>query len=136
MCFKTGMIKLIMEVNIKFVKTLCLLFTILLAGCSASSGEVAFDFMGYIKNGQHLEMQDSLSTQSHQMMAMFYGSINDKALKPYYRSGQVTEFQLNKLAETDESSRFKVQVHTSSGQLFTDTLDLVKEGGEWKVSKF
>ncbi len=124
------------EVEIKFVKILCLSFIILLAGCSPSPDDAANEFLGYVKNGQHLEMQESLSTQSYQMMSMFYGSISDEALKPYYRSNQVADFKVIKMAETDKPSRFQVQVKTSSGQLFTDTIDLVKQDSEWKVSRF
>jgi len=120
----------------KLVKVTYLFLVMVLVGCSSTSEEVATEFMGYIKNGQHLEMQESLSADSYQMMSMFYGSISNKVLKPYYRTGSIVAFNISKMAETSKFSRFKIMVTTKEGQRFTDTLDLVDQDGEWKVSKF
>ena len=94
------------------------------------------DFTNHIKMGRHLQMQEALSAQSYNMMNMFYGSITDKALKPYYRSKNVADITFIKLSETDTSSRFKVRVTTKSGKVYSDTIDLVLQNGDWKVSDF
>ena len=69
-------------------------------------------------------------------MVTFYGSISDETLKPYYRAGQMSSYQLEMLDETDESCRYKIIIKTKSGKMHEDTIDLVKEDDEWKVSNF
>lgn len=70
------------------------------------------------------------------MMVMFYGKITDAALKPYYRRGQINAFTVAMIEKTDKSARYKVNIMNQSGDMFTDTVDLVKQDGEWKVSSF
>lgn len=113
-----------------------ILFSLALTACSKPSEQVANDFMNNIKNSKHLEIQESLSSDTFKMMTMFYGNISNESLKPYYRSNQLVSYTLHKIGETEKSSRFRVKLKTVSGQVKTDTIDLIKEDGVWKVSNF
>ena len=118
------------------VLSISILLLLALTACSQSSEQVANKLMFNIKNSNHLEIQDSLSSDTYKMMAMFYGNVSNKSLKPYYRSNQLDSYTIHKIAETDKSSRFQVQLKTISGLLKKDTIDLIKEDGDWKVSNF
>ena len=108
----------------------------LLVSCGLNSEDTAREFMGHLYHGEHLSMQDMLGTESKKMMQMFYGSINDKTLKSYYRTNQMQSYTLHKVAETDLSARYQINIKTKTGHALTDTIDLAKEDGVWKVTKF
>ena len=119
----------------KYLMIILVVVTVL-SGCTESPTDTAGEFMGFIKSGDHLRMQEFLASDTHQMMLLMYGSINDSALKPYYQSGKVSKYALTKIAETDKSVRFKVIVTSPDNVTHTDTMDLIKQNGEWKVSNF
>ena len=69
-----------------------LAFGILLTGCGRSDSpeDAAEDFLSLLKNGQHLEAQDRLSSDFRQMAVGFAGGVRDENLKPYYRSASLS----------------------------------------------
>lgn len=116
---------------------LVLLVAILvLTACAPSPDDTVKQFLGHLQAGQHLRVQESLSKETYQMMVMFYGKITDGALKPYYRRGQINAFSVALIDKTDNSARYKVNIMNQTGDMFTDTIDLVKQDGGWKVSNF
>jgi hypothetical protein len=107
-----------------------------LASCGMSSEETTRKFMGHIYKGEHLHMQDMLASDTKQMMTMFYGSINNSGLKPYYRTGQMMSYTIQKMDETDLSARYGIKIVGKTGKVNGDFIDLTKEDGDWKITSF
>jgi len=92
-------------------------------------------FMSLLIAGKHLEAQDMLGKDMRGLAGLLGGVSND-TLNPYYRSGAFTSYTLTLLEKTDNSVRYKVIAVTSDGVAHEDFVDLVRDEGEWKISRF
>lgn len=110
----------------------------LLFGCGilGSPEGTTKKFLSLLKEGKHLEAQDMLSTSYRQLAVGMFGGIKNENMKYYYRSGNLTEFEISNIESTGKSSRATVILTTPDGRRFTDHIDLVKEDGKWKIDTF
>lgn len=92
-------------------------------------------FMGYLKEGKHLAVQDYLSDNMMQL-ATLMGGVTDDSLNPYYRTGKIVDYTLTLTEQTSSSARYRVVVSCADGKMYTDRLDLTRQAGKWRVSQF
>ena len=91
--------------------------------------------MSLLIAGKHLEAQEMLGKDMRGMAGML-GGVSNMTLNPYYRSGAFKSYTLTPLEKTDNSIRYKVVAVTSDGVAHEDFMDLIREDGKWKISRF
>jgi hypothetical protein len=91
--------------------------------------------MSLLVEGKHLEAQEMLSKDMRSMANML-GGVSNRSLNPYYRSGSFKSFTLTPIERTDNSVRYKVVAITIDGKSHDDFMDMVREDGKWKISRF
>jgi len=69
-------------------------------------------------------------------MATLLGGVSNRSLNSYYRSGNFVSFVLTRAEQTDNSVRYRVITVTKDGRRYEDFMDMVREDGSWKVSRF
>jgi hypothetical protein len=107
-----------------------------LSGCGNSNPEKqAQHFMTLLVSGKHLEAQEMLSKDMKSMATMF-GGITNQSINDYYRSGHFKSFELTQLEKTENAVRYRVVAVTGDGKTHADLMDMVREDGAWKVSRF
>lgn len=119
-----------------FLRLLLLILTsTILSGCGSSPDKTADHFMSLLVAGKHLEAQEMLSKDMRSMASML-GGISNSSLNPYYRSRTFKSYTLTQTEKTDNSVRYKVVAITSDGAAHNDYIDLIREDGKWKISRF
>lgn len=93
------------------------------------------EFLEYMQNGQHLKIQESLSKELYEMVIMF-GAISDKTLEKHYQTNQMYNYSVSEIEKTNKSARYKVTITKKNGHKVTETIDLVLQDSEWKISSF
>ena len=109
--------------------------TLLLAGCGSSADSTANEFMSALVAGRHLKAEEMLS-KDMRGMATLLGGLSNRSLNSYYRSGNLVSFVLTRVEQTDNSVRYRVIAVTKDGRRYEDFMDMVREDGSWKVSRF
>lgn len=112
-----------------------MIILISLSGCFSSPDRHANHFMSLLVAGKHLEAQEMLSKEMRGMATML-GGVSNQTLNDYYRSGKFKSFALTQIEKTDLSIRYKVVAVTADGESHEDLLDMTREDGKWKVSRF
>lgn len=113
---------------------LAILTAMVLAACGGPDS-AAKDLLENLKAGKHLAVTESLSRDTKQL-ASLVGGVSDRSLKPHYRTGQIKAYSLNVIETTSTASRYAVVVTTADGKSYKDIIDVTKEDGSWKISKF
>ena len=85
--------------------------------------------------GKHLKAQEMLSKDMHNT-ATLLGGVSNRSLNYYYRSGNFVSFVLTRAQQTENSVRYTVIAVTKDGRHSEDFMDLVREDGSWKISRF
>lgn len=111
------------------------LLSLFLLGCSSGPDAAAKQLMENLREGKHLAVSETLSKELKQAATLF-GGVSDRALKPYYRTGQIQDYSLQEIEKTENARRFLVTVTTISGKSFEDRIDVVKQDGDWKIARF
>ena len=121
----------------KYTIILLLIIILLVQGCSLFNSPDAFanQFMQDLKDGKHLAVQDKLSKEMKQM-ALLLGGVTNDSLNEYYRTGKMQNYELTRIEATKYSVRYNVLVTCTDGKQYKDILDITKEDGSWKVSRF
>jgi hypothetical protein len=104
-------------------------------GCGSSPDKTADHFMSLLVAGKHLKAQEMLSKDMRGMASML-GGVSNSSLNPYYRSGTFKSYTLTQTEKTDNSVRYKVVAITTDGAAHNDYIDLIREDGKWKISRF
>jgi len=91
--------------------------------------------MSLLVAGKYLEAQEMLSKDMRSMASML-GGVSNGSLNPYYRAGTFKSYTLTQTEKTDNSIRYKVVAITSDGAAHNDYIDLIREDGTWKISRF
>jgi len=119
-----------------FLRFLAILFiSASFSGCGKKPKQTADHFMSLLVAGKHLEVQEMLGKDMKSMAGML-GGVSNESLKPYFRAGTFKSYALTEQEKTDKSVRYRVDAITSDGNRYSDFIDLIREDGDWKISRF
>ena len=91
--------------------------------------------MSLLVEGKHLEAQGMLS-KDMRGMASLLGGVSNGSLNSCYRCGNFKTFTLTRTEQADNAVRYSVIAYTNDGRSHKDFMDVVREDGTWKVSRF
>ena len=94
------------------------------------------EFLTDLQEGQYLKVQEALSAETYQAMILMYGKITPRVLDKHYQPWNMKEYSFSLLGKTKKSARYKIRIMNSNGAVQTDMIDMVRQGGQWKVSSF
>jgi len=109
----------------------------LLMSCGAlspPSRRAADGFLNLLKHGRLSDAQAKLSAGYRRSLIAEFGGLRNEALAPEYQAPNLFSYEIVPMDISEDSATAHVKIVGKDGATHHDDIELVREGGQWRIS--